>query len=81
MYFCKVANDIPLWPFDRTFILSASNIRVLSGDKGGPTPFKNTHVYSYTVYQNIKGFPWVFFQSALTSWLITYYAMGIYNFP
>ena len=51
MYFCKVAKDIPLWPLDRTFILSASNIRVLSGDKGGPTPVK-THII--TVIQCIK---------------------------
>ena len=38
MYFFNVSIDIPLQPLARTFIRSANNIRVLSGESGFPTP-------------------------------------------
>jgi hypothetical protein len=35
---CRVFKDMPLYPFARTLILNASNILVLAGLKGLPTP-------------------------------------------
>ena len=38
MYFLRVSMDIPLYPLAKTLIRRARSMRVLSGDRGGPTP-------------------------------------------